>query len=48
VFLAERLTKIEYAGMAAVLVAVFLVNSSKMSGGETVADVEVTEFKPLA
>jgi drug/metabolite transporter (DMT)-like permease len=34
VFLAERLTKIEYVGMAAVLVAVFLVNSSKMSGGE--------------
>ena len=32
VFLAERLTRIEYAGMAAVLVAVFLVNSSKMSG----------------
>lgn len=38
VFLAERLSPIEYAGMAVVLVAVFLVNSSKMSGEEAVAE----------
>jgi drug/metabolite transporter (DMT)-like permease len=48
VFLAERLSPIEYAGMAAILIAVFIVNSSKLSSGKTVAEAEICELEPQA
>jgi drug/metabolite transporter (DMT)-like permease len=43
VFLGERFVRIEYVGMAAILVAVFLVTSSKLqTGAATVVDEDVT------
>ncbi len=48
IFLTERLTPIEYAGMAAILVAVFLVNSSKLTTGRTVAEAELCDLEPQA
>jgi drug/metabolite transporter (DMT)-like permease len=39
-FLHERLVEIEYIGMAAILVAVYLVTSSKLQSGKPVAEIE--------
>lgn len=47
-FLAERLKPIEYAGMAAILIAVFIVNSSKLSSGKTVVELETAALEPRA
>jgi drug/metabolite transporter (DMT)-like permease len=41
-FLGERLARVEYAGMAAILIAVFLVTSSKLKSGKPAAEVELT------
>jgi drug/metabolite transporter (DMT)-like permease len=42
IFLHERLVPIEYAGMAAILIAVYLVTSSKLRSGKQVAEIECT------
>ena len=42
-FLHERLVGIEYIGMAAILVAVYLVTSSKLRSGAPVAELECVE-----
>ena len=47
-FLAERLSPIEYAGMAVILVAIFLVTSSKLSSGPAIPETEVTALEPQA
>jgi drug/metabolite transporter (DMT)-like permease len=39
--LGERLTRVEYVGMAAILIAVFLVTSSKLASGRPAAEVEL-------
>jgi drug/metabolite transporter (DMT)-like permease len=39
--LSERLARIEYMGMAAILTAVFLVTSSKLKSGKPAAEVEL-------
>ncbi|ADW67616.1 EamA family transporter [Granulicella tundricola] len=42
IFLHERMVPIEYAGMAAILIAVYLVTSSKLRSGKEVAEIECT------
>ena len=46
IFLHERLVAIEYAGMAAILIAVYLVTSSKLQSGRPVAELELIEAEP--
>jgi drug/metabolite transporter (DMT)-like permease len=41
--LQERLVPIEYAGMAAILAAVYLVTSSKLKSGAPAAEIELSE-----
>jgi drug/metabolite transporter (DMT)-like permease len=45
-FLSERLARVEYAGMAAILIAVFLVTSSKLKSGKPAAEVELAAVEP--
>lgn len=47
-FLHERLIPIEYAGMAAILIAVYLVTSSRLQSGTPAAQLECVEAEPLA
>ena len=47
-FLHERMVGIEYVGMAAILVAVWLVTSSKLKTGTAVAKVECVETEKVA
>jgi drug/metabolite transporter (DMT)-like permease len=41
IILGERLARVEYLGMAAILMAVFLVTSSKLKSGRPAAEVEL-------
>jgi drug/metabolite transporter (DMT)-like permease len=47
-FLKERLVPVEYVGMAAILMAVYLVTSSKLKGGRPVAEIELAEVEQQA
>jgi drug/metabolite transporter (DMT)-like permease len=47
-FLHERMVGIEYVGMAAILVAVWLVTSSKLKSGKQTAEVECGKTEELA
>lgn len=47
-FLHERMVAIEYLGMAAILIAVYLVTSSKLKSGSPAADIECTATEELA
>jgi drug/metabolite transporter (DMT)-like permease len=47
-FLSERLAPIEYAGMAAILLAVFLVTSSKLKSGKPAAEIELAAVEQQA
>jgi drug/metabolite transporter (DMT)-like permease len=47
-FLHERMVGIEYVGMAAILIAVWLVTSSKLKSGVAVAEVECVKAEELA
>jgi drug/metabolite transporter (DMT)-like permease len=47
-FLHERMVGIEYVGMGAILVAVWLVTSSKLKSGKAVAEVECVAAEELA
>ncbi len=47
-FLHERMVGIEYVGMGAILVAVWLVTSSKLKSGKPVAEVECGATEELA
>jgi drug/metabolite transporter (DMT)-like permease len=47
-FLHERMVGIEYVGMAAILIAVWLVTSSKLKSGTAVAKVECGETEKVA
>ncbi len=40
IFLHERFVAIEYVGMASILIAVYLVTSSKLKTGASIAEVE--------
>jgi drug/metabolite transporter (DMT)-like permease len=44
-FLHERLAPVEYIGMAAILVAVYLVTSSRLQSGTPVAELELVEVE---
>jgi len=46
IFLRERMVGIEYAGMAAILIAVYLVTSSKLRSGASTAQLECVEAEP--
>jgi drug/metabolite transporter (DMT)-like permease len=48
IFLHERMVGIEYVGMAAILVAVWLVTSSKLKSGTPMAAVECVEAEEIA
>jgi drug/metabolite transporter (DMT)-like permease len=48
IFLHERMVAIEYIGMAAILIAVYLVTSSKLKSGAETATVECSETEELA
>jgi drug/metabolite transporter (DMT)-like permease len=48
IFLHERMVPIEYAGMAAILVAVYLVTSSKLKSGAPAAEIECSQTEELA
>ena len=48
IFLHERMVGIEYVGMAAILVAVWLVTSSKLKTGKPVAEVECVAAEEIA
>ena len=48
IFLAERLTPVEYAGMAAILIAVITVNSSKLATRKGVAQVKIPALESEA
>lgn len=48
IFLHERMVGIEYVGTAAILIAVYLVTSSKLKSGTPLADAECTETEELA
>lgn len=48
IFLHERMVAIEYLGMAAILVAVYLVTSSKLKSGGAAADLECNPTEELA
>jgi drug/metabolite transporter (DMT)-like permease len=45
IFLRERLVPVEYLGMAAILIAVYLVTSSKLQSGTPVATLECPELE---
>jgi drug/metabolite transporter (DMT)-like permease len=47
-FLHERMVGIEYVGMAAILIAVWLVTSSKLKSGTPVAEVDCVKAEELA
>jgi drug/metabolite transporter (DMT)-like permease len=47
-FLRERLVPVEYLGMAAILIAVYLVTSSKLQSGKPVAELECTDVEAQA
>jgi drug/metabolite transporter (DMT)-like permease len=47
-FLHERMVGIEYVGMAAILIAVWLVTSSKLKSGTAMAEVECVKTEELA
>jgi drug/metabolite transporter (DMT)-like permease len=47
-FLHERMVGIEYVGMAAILIAVWLVTSSKLKSGTAMAEVECVKAEELA
>lgn len=48
IFLHERMVGIEYVGMAAILIAVWLVTSSKLKTGTPMAAVECVEAEEIA
>ncbi len=48
IFLHERMVPIEYVGMAAILIAVYLVTSSKLKSGADTAEIECTPSEELA
>jgi drug/metabolite transporter (DMT)-like permease len=48
IFLHERMVGIEYVGMAAILIAVWLVTSSKLKTGTPVAAVECVAAEEIA
>lgn len=48
VILGERLLRVEYFGMAAILIAVFLVTSSKLKSGRAAAEVELAPIENQA
>ncbi len=48
IFLHERMVAIEYLGMAAILIAVYLVTSSKLRSGAPAANLERTQTEELA
>ena len=48
IFLHERMVRIEYVGMAAILIAVWLVTSSKLKSGTPIAEVECIKAEELA
>ncbi|MCU1322035.1 MAG: protein of unknown function transrane [Acidobacteriaceae bacterium] len=48
IFLHERMVGIEYVGMAAILVAVWLVTSSKLKSGAPTAEIECTATEEIA
>jgi drug/metabolite transporter (DMT)-like permease len=45
IFLGERMVPVEYLGMAAILIAVYLVTSSKLRSGTPVAELECNEVE---
>jgi drug/metabolite transporter (DMT)-like permease len=45
IFLRERFVAIEYVGMGAILLAVYLVTSSKLTSGAPVAEAECTALE---
>jgi drug/metabolite transporter (DMT)-like permease len=47
-FLHERMVGIEYVGMAAIVIAVWLVTSSKLTSGRPMAEVECVKAEELA
>jgi len=48
VFLGERLVGVEYIGMAAILLAVYLVTSSQLQSGSPAAQLDCVEAEPPA
>jgi drug/metabolite transporter (DMT)-like permease len=48
IFLRERLVPVEVLGMAAILIAVYLVTSSKLRSGTPVATLECTNVEAQA
>ncbi len=48
IFLRERMSGIEYVGMGAILIAVYLVTSSKLKSGEPAAEMECAATEELA
>ena len=48
IFLRERMVGIEYVGMAAILIAVWLVTSSKLKTGTSMAQVECVAAEEIA
>jgi drug/metabolite transporter (DMT)-like permease len=48
IFLRERLVGMEYAGMAAVLIAVYLVTSSKLKSGAPAAVEDTPQAEPIS
>jgi drug/metabolite transporter (DMT)-like permease len=48
IFLRERLVPVEYLGMAAILIAVYLVTSSKLQSGAAVAMLECADVEAQA
>lgn len=48
IFLRERMSGIEYVGMGAILIAVYLVTSSKLKSGAPTAEIECSPTEELA
>jgi drug/metabolite transporter (DMT)-like permease len=48
IFLGERLTPVEYVGMGTILLAIFLVTSSKLKSGRPAAELEIAALEPRA
>ena len=48
IFLRERMIPIEYIGMAAILIAVYLVTSSKLQSGASTAEIKYSRTEELA
>ena len=46
IFLGERLILLEFAGMAAILAAVWIVTSSKLKASDPAAGLEILEAEP--